>query len=259
MRITDESPQLPTSPPPAGMPPATAADRWAVAIGLLLPTMVTWLYFIALDGAPAGLQQVVYAIGKSVQFALPVVWVAGVQRQKLRWITPTARGHLAGVGFGLAVALAMMGLYALVLKPLGLFEHPGTAVREKVASFGVTSLPLFIALAMFYALVHSLLEEYYWRWFIFGQLERQTKLSAAIAISSIGFAAHHVLVLAHYFGWTSPLTWLLTACIAIGGAVWAWLYRHSDSLLAPWVSHAIVDAAIFAVGYDVIRGVGPPA
>jgi membrane protease YdiL (CAAX protease family) len=32
-----------------------------------------------------------------------------------------------------------------------------------------------------------------------------------------------------------------------------WLYHRSGSLLAPWVSHALVDAALVVIGWDVLR------
>lgn len=230
------------------------ADRAAIVVALVLPTAVTWLYFVALDGAPAAVQQTAYGVGKTIQFALPIVWVWLVQRQRVAILTPGTAWHFAGIAFGLSVALAMLLLYGLVLKPAGAFDAPSVAVREKVLAFGIASLPWFVLFALFVSLVHSLLEEYYWRWFVFAQLDRWCKLPAAVAISSVAFAAHHVLVLTHYFGWTSPLTWLFTAGVAIGGAFWAWLYRQSSSLYGPWISHAIVDAAIFAVGYDVIAG-----
>jgi membrane protease YdiL (CAAX protease family) len=232
--------------------PVTPADRAIIVLSLLLPTAVTWLYFVALNDAPAALQRSAYGIGKSIQFALPVVWVCLVQRQRLKLQPPSSKWLIAGGLFGLAVSAAAAALYFGVLKPQGMFDAPAGAVRAKVESFGAASPPLFLLLALFYSTIHSLLEEYYWRWFAFRQLDRWCKLPAAIAISSIAFAAHHVLVLAHYFGGTSPLTWLFTAAVAIGGAFWAWFYRASGSIYAPWLSHAIVDAAIFAIGYDLI-------
>ena len=36
------------------------------------------------------------------------------------------------------------------------------------------------------------------------------------------------------------------------GVVWALLYYRSKSLWGPWLSHAIVDAGIFAIGYDLV-------
>jgi membrane protease YdiL (CAAX protease family) len=239
-------------------PQLSAADWLVLVVSLVLPTAVTWLYFIALDSAPALQQQSAYSIGKTIQFALPVVWVFGFQRrregtsrEKMRLFSRPLYA-IVGALFGLVIAAAMIALYVLALKPAGLFDEAASAVREKVQSFGAGSAGRFILLGVFYSALHSLLEEYYWRWFVFGQSARGCKLPAAIAISSIGFAAHHVLVLAHYFTLLSPLTWLFTLAIVIGGAFWAWLYRASGSLVPSWLSHALVDAAIFAIGYQMI-------
>jgi uncharacterized protein len=233
--------------------PLTSRELALLAVALTLPTIVTWLYFVALDGQAAALQQGTYVIGKSIQFALPAVWVLFVLREWPRWTRPGWPGIMIGLVFGLAVMGLMAGLYYGVLKPQGLFDAPAEAVQAKVKSFGVTSLAAYLALAVFYSLVHSLLEEYYWRWFVFGYCCRPLHVAAAIAISSVGFAAHHVLVLAKYFGYGSPLTWLFAAGIVVGGAFWAWLYRRTGSLAGPWLSHALVDATIFVIGWDLVR------
>jgi CAAX protease family protein len=230
--------------------------NWIVlAVSLVLPTAVTWLYFVALDGAPARLQQGAYSIGKAIQFTLPAVWVCLVQRQRPKFARPSGWSLVVGALFGLTIGAAMVALYLTALQPLGLFDEAASAVRVKVQSFGAGSRTRFLLLAIFYSGIHSLLEEYYWRWFVFGQLAHGGNLPAAIAISSIAFAAHHVLVLGHYFGYWGPscaFTWLFTLAIIIGGGVWAWLYRASRSLYGPWLSHAFVDAAIFAIGYQMI-------
>jgi len=234
--------------------PVKTSPRAAIFVALVLPTVVTWVYFIWLDGADKTLQQMAYGVGKSIQFALPIVCVFLIQRQRPNFALRMCGGKWLALGaaFGLAVGAAMAALYFGVLKPMGLFDEPARAVREKVQSFGAASPPAFILLGVFYSAIHSLLEEYYWRWFVFGQLTRQVKLPMAIGVSSFGFAAHHVLVLGHYFTWVSPLTWLFTACIVVGGGTWAWLYARSGSLLPSWLSHALVDAAIFAIGYGLI-------
>jgi len=103
-------------------------------------------------------------------------------------------------------------------------------------------------------LIHSYLEEYYWRWFVFVRLRDYLPDGQAMLVSSLGFMAHHVILLATFFGWDSPLTWLFSAGVAIGGYVWAWLYRHTGNLLYPWISHLIVDAAIFTLGYFLVFG-----
>jgi membrane protease YdiL (CAAX protease family) len=227
-------------------------DWLAVAIALTLPSLVTWAYFIWLDGAAAGAVQTAFGVGKTIQFLLPAFWVLLIRRERPEIARPAAWSLSVGVLFALVVAAGMAILYVLWFEPAGLLAGLPDLVQAKLKSFGVHSLAAYIGFALFYSAIHSLLEEYYWRWFVFGQLARGCRLPIAITIASVGFAAHHVLVLGHYFGWASPLTWLFSAAVAIGGAFWCWLYHRSNSLAAPWLSHAFVDAAIFTIGYTLL-------
>jgi len=237
------------------------AAWWVIGFALVLPTLITWIYFIALDGSSAWLQQGAYSTLKTLQFALPLAYVFALRRRLHRTnhvIAPlqnpfSLRGIPLGIAFGLMIAVTGWLLYAGWLKPAGYFDSAAGIAREKIKGMGLNSLAAYGALAIFYSLVHSLLEEYYWRWFVFGQLQQVTRPPAAIAISSLGFMAHHVLVLAKFFGWTSPAMYLLAAAVAIGGIAWAWLYRQSKSLAGPWISHAMIDALIFYVGYDLLH------
>jgi membrane protease YdiL (CAAX protease family) len=160
----------------------------------------------------------------------------------------------SGLGFGLALLAAAVALDAFVLQPAGVLAGAtAEAVRAKVAGFGVDTPSRYLALGAFYSLLHAAAEEYYWRWFVFGELRRALRAPLAIAVSSVGFAAHHVVVLAVYFGWTSPWTFALAAAVGVGGAFWAWLYHRTGSLLGPWLGHLLVDAALFTIGWDLLR------
>jgi membrane protease YdiL (CAAX protease family) len=117
---------------------------------------------------------------------------------------------------------------------------------------GVDSPALFIALGVFYALGHSLLEEYYWRWFVFGRLREWVAVPWAIAISSLGFMAHHVVLMATFFGLFSFWACFFSLSVAVGGLFWAWSYQRTGSLYGPWLGHLLVDAGIFIVGYDLV-------
>ncbi|MBC8356854.1 MAG: CPBP family intramembrane metalloprotease [Planctomycetes bacterium] len=232
---------------------SSRANLAATTFAIIFPTIVTLAYFVVLAGQPSSLQGGAAAIGKVIQFAFPAVWVFFVMREKVSCPCPTWRGIGAGFGFGLLVAAAMLAVALLWLKPIGFFDQSGEAIREKIIGIGLNTLPKYIAASLFYAFIHSLMEEYYWRWFVFRRLKEFASLPTAIAISSLGFMAHHVIVLAVYFGWTSPATYLFSAAVAIGGAVWAWIYQKSESLYGPWLSHLLVDAAIFTVGYNLAR------
>jgi uncharacterized protein len=228
----------------------------ALAFALVYPAVFTWVYFVALargaDGKSATLL-VPYIVGKVIQFGFPVFWVCVMERQRLRWSAPGLGGLVEGVGFGLVAAAAILALYYGVLRHTTVFAGTPAEVRAKVEGFHAATPLRYLALAAFISVLHSLAEEYYWRWFVFGRLQGVLPLAAAILVSSLGFMAHHVVVLSVY----SPGRFLTAVVpfslgVAVGGAVWAWLYHHTGSLAATWVSHVLVDAAIMVVGYDLL-------
>lgn len=244
-------------PPPTTLPASGPVNRtfaWAgILFALVYPTVLTWAYFIQAADAGEGVQRTVMGTLKLIQFAFPLVWVLWVLRERIASQKFTTRGVPLGVAFGLVVTLAGWTVFHFALESLPAFQAAIEPMRAKVTGFGIDSIAKYAALGIFYSLCHSFLEEYYWRWFVFGQLRRLAPLGAAILVSSLAFASHHVLVLAAYFGWTSPLTWLFSAAIAIGGAFWAWLYHRTGSLVGPWLSHLVIDAGIFLIGFQLVQ------
>ena len=224
----------------------------AVLFALVYPTVLTWVYFIALADESSVMQQTAYTGGKLIQFGFPLLWTWIYRRRSLGLPAPRLAGVLEGLAFGAVVAGGMMLAYHFWLKPSGLFTAATEPMVAKLTGIGLLTPVAFIALGVFYSLFHSFLEEYYWRWFVFARLAETARLWVAILVSGLGFAAHHVLVIGFYFGWMSPTTWLFSAAVAIGGGVWAWLYHRSGSLVGPWLGHLLVDAAIFAIGYDLV-------
>jgi CAAX protease family protein len=230
-----------------------------LAVALLLPAATAWVYFVALSpaatAAPAAnpAMQAAYAAAKFLQFSLPVVWLKFADPAALRLRPPSLRGVPAGLAFGVAVAALAFGLYYAWLAELPLFHDAPARIRAKVGEFGMGTPGRYVVLASFIAVVHSLLEEYYWRWFVYGRLRRYVPMAVALVVSGLAFMGHHVIVLSVYFpGWFWPAVVPLSLCIALGGVVWAWLYERSGSLVGPWLSHLIVDAALMAIGYDLL-------
>ncbi len=227
-------------------------DCAAVVAALIFPTFLTLVYFVWTADLDAKVQQGAYGIGKGLQFAFPLIWVLAVQRQRLKLTSPSVTGLAEGFGFGILILAAMLALYYALLKPRGYFDAAILPIQSKLTGLGIDSPLKYVLLGTFYALGHSLLEEYYWRWFVFAQLRRLLSLWPSIIISSLGFMAHHVVVLATFFGWLSFLTLFFSLSVAIGGGVWAWIYHRRDSLYGPWLSHLVVDAGIFLIGYDLV-------
>lgn len=234
-------------------------EHVALAVALTFPTFGAWLYFIELAGHPWA--QHAYFATKTIQFSLPLLalwlllpkpsfseppWHQGRPGRALLW------GLLSGV----AMLVLPLALYFGLLRGSDLAVEATIRIAPKLEDFGVTQLGPYLLLAVLLSVVHSLLEEFYHRWFIFGRLRLAYGVSVAMVLSALGFMAHHVIVIATYLGpdhWV--LTTVLSLAVAASGAFWAWLYNRCGSLLAPWVSHILADLGIMAIGYDLVWGV----
>ena len=247
--------------------------RWlALTLAMVFPSLLTWVYFVWLHDSRSQWQQVAFGIGKFLQFFLPVIFVLWFRREKLnrgRLARPPAdatniyegqqpsvpknwNGTLLGIVFGLAVVIAIFAIFFIFLPHPTRSQLTG-AVRDRILSLGIDNLWKYVGLSVFYAAVHSFLEEYYWRWYVFDELRSFFSETVSNLFSSLGFMAHHVIVLACFLGWQSPLTYLFSLGVASGGIAWAWLYGRDGHLRNAWLSHAIVDAGIFGLGFVLVR------
>lgn len=233
------------------------SQDWILLLALVLPTVAAWVYFVLLVNSESA--RFVYAGSKAVQFALPVLWFVAVRRRFPRPfdLRPPRIGQaLRGLGAGLVLAVPALAVYVFWLKPSPLAAISAERIRATLEIFHAATPGRFLLLAIAISVVHSWLEEYYWRWFVFQRTRSWMPSGLAIAVASLGFAAHHLLVVQRYVPpeqlWTIAVP--ATLAVAIAGAVWCRLFARTGSLLAPWVSHLVVDGALMVIGYDLVWG-----
>ena len=122
---------------------------------------------------------------------------------------------------------------------------------DKIRQAHVDTPFRYILMSLFLAGIHSLMEEYYWRWFVFAELHKRMAWSSALIVASLGFMAHHVIILSVFFPgkfWSAAVP--LSLCVGVGGGVWCWLYRRAGTIYSPWLRR-MIDLGILAVGYDM--------
>lgn len=232
------------------------ADLLALIFAMTFPSAMGWLYFIVLPGEASQdnpFLKWTFGFSKVMQFAFPLVFVLVTARPRLRLAPFTGKGMGLAVVFGLATAGAILALYFLVLRSTGLFDTTAEKVRHWLTQMNLATTDRFLIMAGFLSLLHSLLEEYYWRWFVYGGLRRLLPWGWAVVISGLAFMSHHVILLAFYFPgrfWAVAVPFSLG--VAAGGMVWAWIYLRSGSIYAIWVSHCLIDLAVMVVGYDLL-------
>ncbi|MFP6737964.1 MAG: CPBP family intramembrane glutamic endopeptidase [Planctomycetota bacterium] len=220
------------------------------------PTLAAWVYFVLFSGESWMLT--LGALSKLVQFALPAVWIWLVLRQPRGIRGVSTRDLFFGALSGLVILAACLGLYYGYIKHHPAFSGTPQALGGKLEGLGADTPGGFLVIAVFYSLIHSLLEEYYWRWFVYGRARHYLGIVRANLLSSLAFMAHHVVVIntflpAEYF-WSVTIP--LSLCVAVGGVIWSFLYQRSGSLYGAWLSHALVDMAIMICGYDMYFGGG---
>ena len=161
-----------------------ATETGVLVFAAAFPTAAAWVYFVRFSGESWMLS--LGALSKIVQFGLPAVWVWLVLRQRPKIRSVSREGLLFGALSGLGILAACLGLYYGYLKHHPAFKDAPAALGEKLAGLGGDSLGGFLLIAVFYSVIHSFLEEYYWRWFVYGRARSYLGPALANLFSSLG-------------------------------------------------------------------------
>lgn len=224
--------------------------RWALLLpALVVPFILSFFYFVFYPGTAFG--NSFYTIHKVFLIAWPLLAVPLILREPMVDRTRPKR-HFASLLPGAVFAGLTVGLlFALIhFTPLGkVLAANETNIAGRIADLGMAEH--FVAFALFLSFIHAAMEEFYWRWFAFGQAKRLMPVGLAHLVAAAGFASHHVVILSQFF----PLGWALVfgACVALGGAFWSWQANRYNSLIGPWFSHMIIDLGLMWVGWEVLQ------
>lgn len=224
-------------------------NRASALIALLLlapvPTIGVTCAMFLIPG-PAG--RVAFTIAKFWLVVFPAVWYLAVERGVPSW-SPVRRGGLAaGAALGFGMAAAIVASYWWII---GHLVDPD-AVRRAASTMELASPVQFLLAAAGWTLVNSVVEEYVYRWFVLRELRALLPDAAAVLGSAAVFTVHHVVAMSVYL---DPLPTVLGSVgVFVGGALWSWLYLRYDSIWPGWISHALVDVAVFAVGWHLLFG-----
>jgi membrane protease YdiL (CAAX protease family) len=99
--------------------------------------------------------------------------------------------------------------------------------------------------------VNSLLEEFFFRGFVFTNLKRLSGRRLAYIFSASVFSLYHVAMM---IGWFSPALFLLVMVgLVAGGMIFNWLNEKTDTIYCSWLTHMLANFAINTIGFLLLQ------
>lgn len=111
----------------------------------------------------------------------------------------------------------------------------------------------FIYVALYISFINSLLEEFFFRGFVFLNLNETITRYKAYLISGFAFSIYHVAILSNWF---DPILFIVALTgLFIGGIIFNWLDEKNKNLYNSWLVHMFANFAINTIGlmmYNII-------
>ncbi len=223
--------------------------RAQALLGILIAGPAPSLGILAgLHWWPGPVGNALYMTGKGILYLTPLVWWLLVMRTRFPLRPPPRGTWRDGVLLGLALGAVIALAYWLIAHPL--VDPEG--IRAAAVQSGFDTPVRYAVMALTICLVNALLEEYAFRWFLYGRCRTLLGPVGGAVLGALIFTAHHVFVLLAYFD--APLVWLGSIGVFVGGLLWTWLYEKRDSIWPAYVSHIVVDIVLLGIGALLLFG-----
>lgn len=217
---------------------------FGVLPALVFQLIAAILYFILFKGE--SFSNYIYFATKILLVVWPLIWLfASKSLYRAFWDGQVMRSLKIGLGSGILIVILVLPAY-FGWQDYWLQYAP--KIREAAEEFKV--LNNYLAFSLFISVLHSLIEEYYWRWFVLNGLLLKFKRNIAVVIGSLAFASHHFIVALQFSNWWLGL--IAGLCIFLLAIFWSDLYLKTNSILGSWLSHFFADMVVMGLGYLLI-------
>ena len=228
------------------MPNGKIKTADALSLALILPAPVLGVMAGMEWGAGTVWGRAVFGACKIWILTVPLLWLRFSGGEHVSW-SPVRKG---GIWPGFLSGLAIAGIVAGAGLTIGRRMIDCAVMSAILREVGLGEPARYIAGALYWILVNSLLEEYVWRWFVFERLKTFFGASGAVIAGSFAFTVHHFAALNIFLNVQVAL--MASAGIFVGGALWCVFYARYRSIWPGYVSHVMADIGVFVAGYFLL-------
>jgi uncharacterized protein len=214
---------------------------------LLVAPVPSLAALVALNMGDNPLGAALWAASKAWLLLFPLLWHLG-NAGSVAVRRPTRLSLAFGSTTGVLIALVIVVAYLAVGRDW--IDPSGT--RGILAPMGLLNPWVYSGVAAYWILINSALEEYVFRWFVFGRCRSLMGDGAAVLVAAVIFVAHHWIAMSAYFN--IEVTAIGCLGVFLGAVIWSTLYLKLQNIWASIVSHALADLAVFGIGGVLLFG-----
>ena len=128
-------------------------------------------------------------------FFFSMIGLGGLVRREDRRAAWPTWAVVIWTGLLTGVCISLIGCL-MVITPVGdIVKANSHNLVEKAEGLGFASRGRFLLVAAFITVLHSAMEEYYWRWFIYGHLRQMVGHWPGHLIAAVAFTGHHLVLM----------------------------------------------------------------
>lgn len=155
--------------------------------------------------------------------------------------------------FFLYAFLLGVGLYAVILGAYFAVRpfYDFSVIAQSLSSTAGVTKENFIFVSLYISFINSLLEEFFFRGFVFVNLKKHSTRVLAYTVSSAAFSLYHVAMMVGWFN--IGLFVLVLAALAAGGVIFNYLNEKHGNVYTSWFVHMFANFAINTIGFMLLK------
>lgn len=154
------------------------------------------------------------------------------------------RQFISAIVLGLATYMLIVGVYFILTTYIDLSE-----IRKLLYKSQDINKNNFFYVAVYISFLNSLLEEFFFRGFLFLSLKKTTSRPLAYLVSALAFGLYHIGIMSDWF---NVVIFLLALIALFGvGLIFNYFNEESKNIYNSWLVHMFANFALNTIGFMI--------